>query len=377
MKLSTFIHQHHKKILKEWVAFAREQLPSAAGMSEKELRDHAEDLLDAVVRDMESPQSTHQQSEKSKGLAADGHLGLVGHQHATERLKSGFMLDELVAEYRALRASMLRLWDQTHGDKQGEITRFNEAIDETLAEAASWYSHELNRTREEFIAILGHDLRNPLTAILMAAASMRKWEGLDDRQARVTTRIINSAERMNRMVGDLLDLTRTRLGAAIPVTLKPIDLVALCEQVVGELELVHPECQLRFEATGRLEGEWDGSRLTQVISNLVANAMQYGCGSGPIELTARAHRDEVVLRVSNQGLPIPVNILKKIFDPLVRGRTLDADGNATGLGLGLYIAQQIVVAHGGTITVTSTQKQGTAFTVRLPRRPPKTHAHAA
>ena len=373
MRLSEFIQQHRKKIMEEWVEFARTLLPWSKGMSEKELRDHGEELLTAVVSDMESPQSSHEQSEKSKGRAAEGDLGSVGHKHATERLQTGFKLDQLVAEYRALRASVLRLWGEAHGDKQGEITRFNEAIDETLAQAAVWYSEEMNHTREQFLDILGHDLRNPLTSIVMGATSLTNSDDINDKQARVAGRILKSAGRMSRMVSDLLDLTRTRLGAGIPVTQKPMDLVPVCQQVIAELEGVHPDIPLRFESKGELVGEWDSDRITQVVSNLVANALQYGGEGRPVSVVAQEHGDEVVLRVLNEGVPIPENAITKIFDPMVRQSTRDggANNNATGLGLGLYIAREIVTAHGGSIAVTSTEKDGTAFTVKLPRHPPK------
>ncbi|HUR49397.1 MAG TPA: sensor histidine kinase, partial [Acidimicrobiales bacterium] len=244
MRLTEFIEQHHKEIIADWVTFARTLLPWAKGLTEEALRDHAEELLTAVVTDMRTPQSKSEQAEKSKGEAVVGELGRVGHKHATERLATGLNLDQLVSEYRALRASVLRLWAEAQGDKQSELTRFNEAIDETLAESALRYSETVNTTREQFLAILGHDLRNPLGAILMGAKFLTKSESLDDKQVRVASRIFNSAERMNRMVADLLDLTRTRLGAGIPVSPKPMDLAAACQQVISELEAVHPGCEL-------------------------------------------------------------------------------------------------------------------------------------
>lgn len=368
MRLTEFIEQHREKIIREWVEFARTLHPWSEGKSEKALRDHAEELLTAVVSDIKSPQSRSQQSEKSKGRAAGGPLTSVGHKHATDRLETGFKLDQLVSEYRALRASVVRLWAEEHGDKQGELTRFNEAIDETLAEAAIRYSEIMNHTREQFLAILGHDLRNPLAAITAGATILTKSESLDDKQARVASRIVNSAGRMTRMVGYLLDLARTRLGASIPISPKRMDLTPVCQQVIAELEAVHPDRQLRFESKGDLSGEWDGDRLTQVISNLVANALQYG--ESPVSVVARAHGDEVVLQVHNDGQPISESALRNIFEPMVRQPTQNGDKNATGLGLGLYIAREVVTAHDGTIGVTSTEKEGTTFTVQIPRRPP-------
>ena len=370
MRLTDFIEQDRKKIIEEWVEFARSLLPWAKGMTEKGLRDHADDLLTAVVSDMGSPQSGKQQSEKSKGRAAGGALGAVGHKHATQRLQTGFKLDELVAEYRALRASVLRRWEGSHGDKQGEVTRFNEAIDETLAEASFWYAQEMQHTREQFLAILGHDLRNPLGAIMMGATQLTRSESIDDKHARIATRILNSAGRMNRMVNDLLDLTRTRLGACIPITPKPMDLTTVCRQVIAELEAIHPQAQLRFESTGDVHGKWDGDRLSQVVSNLVGNALQYGGESGTVLVVAEEHGKEVVLQVHNEGPLIAEDSIKKIFEPMVRQPTGSGDKNVTGLGLGLYIAREIVTAHGGTIGVTSTEKEGTTFTVKIPRHAP-------
>jgi len=246
--------------------------PWAKGLSKKDLRDHAEELLSAIVSDMKLSQSRHQQSEKSKGREAGGTLSGVGKKHAIDRLESGLTLDQLVSEYRALRASVLRLWEASEGDKNGEMTRFNEAIDETLAESAVWYSDKMAHTREQFLDILGHDLRNPPASILVGATLLTKSERLEVKEVGVATRILNSAGRMNRMVSDLLDLTRTRLGAGIPVTPKPMDLTPVCQQVVAELEAIHPDCKLQFESKGDLHGEWDSDRLTQVISNLVARS---------------------------------------------------------------------------------------------------------
>lgn len=377
MNLTEFIEQAHEKIIEEWVAFAATLLPWAKGMNEKDLRDHAEELLAAVVRDMKSPQSTAEQSEKSKGRAVEeaeeGDLASVGHLHAAERLRTGFKLDELVSEYRALRASVLRLWAEAQGGKESEMIRFNEAIDESLTESTSWYSEELNRTREQFLAILGHDLRNPLSAILMGAQLLTKSESsIDDNQLRIATRILNSAGRMGRMVNDLLDLTRTRLGGGIPVTPKRMDLRPVCHQVISELEAIHPDHHLGFESKGDLHGEWDSDRLQQAISNLVANAFQYGGGGGRVSVIAQEDGEDVLLRVHNEGAPIPEKVLKRIFEPMVRQPTQDgSDKNSSGLGLGLYIVREIVTAHGGSIGVTSTEQDGTTFTVKLPRHPPK------
>lgn len=369
--LSEFIQAHRKQIIEEWVTFARTLEPWAKGLTKKALQDHAEELLDAIVSDMQSPQSRQQQSQKSKGRKGAGVLSGVGKKHAIDRLEGGLKLDQLVSEYRALRASVLRLWEETESDKKGEMTRFNESIDETLGASTAWYSEKMAQTREQFLAILGHELRNPLASIVVGATLLTKSDSMDVKEVGVATRVLNSAARMNRIVGDLVDLTRTRLGSGIPIAPKPMDLLPVCQQVVAELEGIHPDCRLQFESQGDLHGEWDSDRLTQVISNLVANAMQYGCEDGPVTVVAQAHGEEVVVRVHNEGPPVSEGSLKKIFDPLVRQPTQNSDKHPTGLGLGLYIAREVVTAHGGTIAVASTRKEGTTFTMEIPRRIPK------
>ena len=367
MRLADFIQEHHKQIVKEWVEFAQGLHPWSDGMSEKVLTDHAVELLDAVVSDMQAPQTGSQKADKSKGKGPGGDLTAVGSKHASDRLETGFRLDQLVSEYRALRASVVRLWSEAHGDKLGDLTRFNEAIDETLAEASHSYSELMTHTREQFLAVLGHDLRNPLAAITAGAALLTRSDRLDDKQARVATRILNSAARMARMVNSLLDLARTRLGSTIPITRKPMNLTTVCQQVIAELEVVYPDHALRFHGEGDLSGEWDEDRLTQVVSNLVANALQYG--ESAVDVRARERGKEVELQVHNDGKPIPEGGLKRIFEPMVRQVESDGDRNATGLGLGLYIAREVTTAHGGTLGVTSTAAEGTTFTLQLPRKP--------
>lgn len=368
MGLTEFIEKNRERILGEWVAFARTLEPWSKGMSDDELRDHAHELLAAIVVDMNRPQSTRRQSDKSKGLAPEGALGRVGQQHAVERLDTGLKLDQLVSEYRALRASVLRLWEESQRPGNDEVTRFNEAIDETLAESSNWYSAKMTETREQFLAILGHDLRTPLGAIVSGAALLTDARSLDDKNARVATRILSSAMRMERLVHGLLDLTRTRLGAGIPIDRKPMNLVPVCQQVIAELETVHPRCVVQFEAKGDLHGEWDSDRLAQLVSNLVGNALQYGCEYGTVGVRLQERGKLVALQVHNGGPPIPEKTLESIFEPMVRSAE-NIGKNATGLGLGLFIAREIVIAHDGTIGLVSTKKEGTTFTVQLPRKP--------
>jgi signal transduction histidine kinase len=366
MTLSAFIHDNHLVIEAEWVAFARSIQPKGGPMSRTALLDHGEQILSAIVSDMEQPETNLEQAEKSKGRGEEQRLGAVGQGHAVQRLERGFKLDQLVAEYRALRASVLRLWEKEGGGDLHGITRFNESIDEALVEATNQYSQSVDRYREQFLAMLGHDLRNPLSAIIMGASLMTKSETLDDRQSRVANHIRNSADRMTRLVDDLLDLTRTNLGSGIPIVRSPIDLLPVCQQVVAEVEGGSPGHPVQFRASGDLHGEWDSDRLAQVLSNLLGNAVQHGEPDSPVRLLARADGDDVVLEVHNQGKPIPPEAMATIFEPMVRYPSAESH-QSSSLGLGLYIAHEVVIAHGGELKVTSTARDGTVFEARLPR----------
>jgi signal transduction histidine kinase len=217
------------------------------------------------------------------------------------------------------------------------------------------------RFQEGFIGILGHDLRNPLSAILVSA-ELLGHRALAEPDAKAVARIRSSSQRMTRMIHQLLDLTRTRSGG-IPVQPRPVDLAELAHRVVDELEIAHPEQRMALAVeTAATGGEWDADRLAQVISNLVGNAIDHGRGE-PIEVRIGDDGARATLSVHNQGEPIPAALLPAIFEPFRRGD----HARPSGLGLGLYITRQIVIAHGGEIEVESSADTGTTFRVRLPR----------
>jgi PAS domain S-box-containing protein len=220
------------------------------------------------------------------------------------------------------------------------------------------------RFNEMFTGILAHDLRNPLGAIITTARLVLSRDEAG-RNAKPLTRIVNSGERMTRMIDQLLDFTRIRLQGDIPVAPEPSDLRAIVRQVMDELDDTTPGCTLRLDASGDTQGGWDGDRLSQVFSNLVANAIQHGDqrqGVG-VEIDGRS-RDAVVVNIHNGGT-IPAEMLANLFEPLAGGeRSLTS---SSGLGLGLYITRELVKAHGGRIEVRSDDASGTTFTVVLPR----------
>jgi signal transduction histidine kinase len=253
---------------------------------------------------------------------------------------------------------------ETSGESDlGEVRRFNEAVDEALAVSMSRFTIQTDRFRDQFIGILSHDLRTPLGAITTGAALLALPEDNPARRSRTASRILHSAQRMERMIADLLDLTRARLGGTIPLTRRHSDLHQICEEVMTETGQAHPGVVVRLETSGNLEGDWDADRLAQAISNLLGNAIHHGSGTA-VTLTAREEGLEVTLAVHNGGAPIPANVLPLIFEPLARG---DSGSGRHRIGLGLFIARAIISAHGGAIHVTSSAQDGTTFTLTLPK----------
>jgi len=376
MRLPDFILSNLEAILVEWEEFARNLTPGSA-MSVIALRDHAESILRVTASDMLSAQTAQQQSDKSKGHGGGGadseRLDSASEEHAIARLGEGFNLIEVLSEYRALRASVLQLWqaavhEADPSDLQ-DLTRFNESIDQSLAEAVRSYTNRIDESRELFLATLGHDLRAPLNAMMLSAEVLARSGQLDDENTQVASRMTAYGHVMTGMIHDLLDFTRTRLGAGMPLSVAPLDLSTLCKEVLGEFRAADPDRSVRFESVGDLSGQWDAARLRQVLSNLVGNAIEHGDQSSAIEVLARSEGSKVLLTVTNRGPVIPSSALPTLFDPFVRATSMPRPNQRrTGIGLGLYIAREIVIAHGGTIAVASSEETGTVFTVRLPRQ---------
>jgi signal transduction histidine kinase len=342
------------------------------------LRDHAGEMIDTIAADLNAPQSKSEQADKSEGKSdADldpTTLDTAAQEHGAARADSGFTVEQMVSEYRALRASVIRLWIDTAGELTrkdlDDLVRFNEAIDQAVAESTTRFTQGLDQSKEIFLAMLGHDLRTPLGVIIGSAHVMVNAKELPEGLRKSASLLLNSGQRMNALVGDLLDFTTSRLGRGIPIVRADMDLGEAGRQTVDEIVALHPQRAVNFEASGDLQGQWDRARISQAISNVVNNAVQHGSDETPINVTIRGDADEVRLSVQNQGPVIPAIEVEKIFDPMYRidgGKPVAPRAN---LGLGLYITERVVVAHGGTIGVESSDEKGTTFTIRLPKRVP-------
>ena len=378
MKLSHFITTHLENILLEWDLFARTLFPASPAPPPHVLRDHAREILQEIVVDLGQYQTAEQQKEKSKGQAPeDVDKKSPAAIHGTLRQASGFSLNQLTAEYRALRATVFRLWmphiELCTQESSRDMMRFNEALDQALAESVVTYSENADRTRDTFLAILGHDLRSPLSTMSMAGQFLvRPSVGSEDTR-KIGARVARSAANMTSMINDLLEYARTQLGEGIPLTLGLVNLRDICQAAQDDTQAAYPDCPFALETSGDLTGSFDGPRLQQLFSNLLNNAAQYRDATHPVTLSIQGDADFITAQVCNLGPVIPAHSLQAIFDPLVQLSVSPGEQQgapSSSLGLGLFIAREITSAHGGTITAASNENSGTVFTVKLPHKRP-------
>lgn len=377
MRLSDFIARDMNAILAGWDKFAATLLPAASGMDAAALRDHAEEILRAVMKDIMTPQSLTEQARK-----AQGHIyrpvdapETAAETHAFLREQHGFDISQMASEYRALRASVLHLWAEAckpNATNSDDMVRFNEAIDQAVAESVAFFGMKLADERNLLLGMLGHDMRNPLNVIQLSVAYL---EALDagPRVSATAARIGKSGAEMKALLDDLIDFNRTNLGLGLRIAPAAVNLADLLADLLDPLRESNPRHEIELQITGDAKGTWDPHRLHQLLSNLVLNALKYGAQNAPVRVMLVGQPAEVEINVCNSGPKIEASLLRIIFDPLVRGDEARRVGGDGSLGLGLFIARQIAIAHGGTIEARSDDVE-TVFTVRLPRMSTKTSA---
>jgi signal transduction histidine kinase len=365
MRLSDFIVQRLDDILIAWVDSIRRTVPVAEALGDAALRDNAQAILLAVAQAVAGNADLESLDALTRATCV----------HAADRVAQGFTLDQMASEFRAVRADVIRRWtDEVHDfsrQAHDEQMRFNDVLDHAVAGSTAHYAARLERARDLFLGVLGHDLRTPLAAISHSASLLRRVDTSAAQRREAIERIAKSAGRMDLMIQDLLDFTRSRLGTQLPVNRVPCSLEELARQVIDELAALHPGVTIALDASGDSRGRWDSERVMQLLSNLVDNAIRHRVGDAPVTVALRGEPDRVAISVHNVGDPIPPSEQKAIFDPLRRGINQDVTpspiASSAGLGLGLYIARQIAVAHGGDVRLTSTPEDGTRFVATLAR----------
>src|SRR5215472_2859327 len=318
MRLSQFILRNLKPILSEWESFAS-TIVAESKLNRLALRDHAEEILKTIAADMETPQTATEQAEKSKGRAPRTEEDSAAETHAADRLRVGFNQVQIVSEYRALRAIVIRLWTDSSPEIDDsaiyQLIRFNEGLDQALSETTARFMQEIEKSRDFAVGVLAHDLRNPLNGIVSSAQFLQRVEGADRATMNdIASTISNSGMHMSKLIDNLLDFTRTRLGQPLPIKQESMNLAALCQQTVAEFQSAHPERTVRLECRRDIHGNWDATRIKQMLSNLISNAIEHGDPNTAVTVETQSESQEIVLKVHNEGSPIPPAAFSTIFD---------------------------------------------------------------
>ncbi|KAF2392513.1 MULTISPECIES: sensor histidine kinase [Pseudomonas] len=373
MRLSEFIVVEVDRIVDEWEQFARVITPDE-NLDRITLRDHASSILLAAARDMNTAQTAQEQAAKAMGDGPEKtpSLDQAAASHGELRHNVGFDLVQMTSEFRHLRACVIRLWVNSLQAPDlayfQDMIRFNEAIDEALAESTAAYAEQVNHSRDIFLAILGHDLRAPLQAVSMSTELLQRKVNLEGDALACLHHIQRGTRHMSVMVADLLELVRSRLGKSLPIEPKPMDMADAAHEAIAQACAGNPECDPMLTISGDTRGNWDAGRIAQLLQNLIGNALQHGTNKRDVTVNLIGEPYAVRLTVHNFGVPIPEDALSTIFDPLVRTASEELGQPSTSLGLGLFIVKEVVNAHQGTIEVSSNEVEGTLFTVVLPRK---------
>jgi signal transduction histidine kinase len=375
MNLSDFIGRHIETILSDWDAFAAQHGEVSDAMSRAALRDHAREMLQAIALDIQKRQNEAEQYEKSREDAsiADGHPATAAAIHGAARHQSNFSLLQLSAEFRALRATVLRLWlpqvDALGARTIDEMIRFNEAIDQALAESIVAFAARAEFTNDMFLAILGHGLRGPLATMSLAGDLLLRPDPPPQLAMQIGARVKRSARVMGGMIDNLLGYTRTQLGNGLTVSLQPGDLADACRAAVVDAQATYPDTRFELEMEPDIECVFDPIRMHQLLNNLLLNAAQYGAAEERVLIQVARDADAAHVSVNNRGAVIPEAALLEIFRPLVQLAADPDDARPkNSMGLGLFISREIALAHGGSLDASSSEEAGTTFAFSLPLR---------
>jgi signal transduction histidine kinase len=308
-----------------------------------------------------------------EGRAAQTERDTAAENHSTQRLREGFNQVQVVSEYSALRASVIRLWLASSPEPDAsalyQLSQFNEGIDQALSESTARFMQRVEVSRDFALAVLAHDLRNPLNAVLTSAECLKLAKARDEETiTEVTAIICESSIQMSKLIDTLLDFTRTRLGRSLLIKPEPVSLRPILEQTVASFSAAFLDRTIQLHCNEDPRCSVDAVRIRQMLSNLIANAIQHGAETSPITVTAYIASKEIVIEVHNDGPSIPASSISTIFD-FAAPRSLQDPAEKTQsdhLGIGLYITRKIAEAHRGGISVTSTPQDGTTFEVRLP-----------
>ncbi len=372
MNLAAFIRQNRNQIADEWIDFAVENIIPTGKMEREEIKDHVQHILERIVEDMGSLQTKEEQRIKSRGNkdlnSVETH---AASQHGEQRLDFGFDFMQLSSEFRALRASVLRLWAEKSREENWktdfhDMIRFNEAVDEVWMISLKRFQEKLDESKNIFLGILGHDLRNPIATIKGSHSILKLSENLSEKEKKTLQYSDMSIDHMTKLINNLLELTELRLGSGMTVDRVELDLISLFKEIVHEQQLAYPKVNFISDIEGPVIGNWDKLRFTQMMTNLITNAVKHGKPDGTVKLKLFADEENAHFSVHNNGPHIPEDILERIFDGRFSAIN-KSSASERSYGLGLLIVKEIVEGHQGRVTVSSCPEDGTIFTTIIPK----------
>jgi signal transduction histidine kinase len=362
--VSDLLRSQQKRIAERWEQEVRADLPALAKMTRPVLYDHLAEFLDGLAAWIDGDSEL---AETAFAKLAEG--------HALQRLGYGVGLETLTREYSKLRAVLMRvlLGVPPTDEAREDMLSLHEGMDRAINEAMHRYATRREEVRERFVAILGHDLRDPLSTVVISANVLAANPTLKPEHRVVASRIVRACDRMQRMISDVLDFARGHLGSGIPANPTLNDMGEICRAAADEITGANPQREIKVDVQGDLRGAFDRDRVHQAMTNLISNAIQHSEAGIEVRVYETEDRHAVVTEVTSHGDVIPDDLLGRLFDPFAQG---DIAGPRRGLGLGLFIVQQIAIAHGGLCDVRS-DKKGTTFSIRWPRMPGHERREAA
>lgn len=374
MRLSAFIVAHLDPIVDEWQALGRTSSPPLNASEAAELGACLKEILLRIAKDMER----HGTDAPSDPGARPGETDRNGHPsttHGVIRQRCGIGIAQLVSEFGSLRAIVPTRWYFLGARTTSESVlqqgiRFNQAVDTALRRSTDSFVAALTSTRDAYVFTLGQDLRSPLSEIYTAHKVLARLDFAPGTRQNAARQVRWALMQLDGLVSDLLEYTRSSSGPGIPLDRVSCDMRHVCEASLDIFRASHPARLFALVASGDLVTNADATRIRQALANLLHNAIKHGDGHSLVKLIAAGDAAGVTLTVWNAGRTIPAESLEAIFEPWVRA-PIDgadmADRSSTNLGLGLFIAREIVNAHGGTIVAASSADAGTRVTIHLPR----------
>ncbi len=361
-KTSTLLKRNAANILKRWEERAKKEVLAALSLDKLALYDSLHEFLDSMVRALDA---TKDRSAARLVWERDESLR-VGKLHGDDRAKTAhYTMDQMIFEYRILREVIFDVLEEEKSISATDREVIICGIEQAVNDAATQFSETLKQIQEAVAATLTHDLRGPITsAKLYAQIIHENEEGVDAGARSAASRIINSMERLDSMIHDLLDASVIRAGEKLALKIEECDLKSLASETVDEFNVIYGQ-RFVLVADSPAVGYWSKNALRRVIENLATNAHKYSSPDTPVVITILQSAATVTLLVHNEGNPISEVSQARLFQRFRRAKPSDAQ---TGWGLGLTVVKGVTEAHHGVVKVESSPEKGTTFIVEIPRR---------